>query len=117
MSTELYYALWITVIGMSLVFGAILLLWVVMAVLVRFTADRPSENEALSQNQPPVQLEEASLAAARKRRAAVAAVAVALAHQADSTLPHEFPLPPPAVVSAWQAVARSRTLSIRGSKR
>lgn len=48
---------------------------------------------------------------------AVAAVSVALAEQADHSRPHVFPLPPTALVSAWQAVMRTRMLSKRGSIR
>ena len=112
MDIDLYYALWITVIGMSLVFASILLLWAVMVLIMRLLpVAKPPEQVLQEVNSGP------SLEDNRKRRAALAAVAVALAQQADSTQPHEFPLPPPAMVSAWQAVARSRTLSIRGSRR
>ena len=40
MSDNLLIALQITLIGMSLVFGVIILLWIVMALLVRLTAQR-----------------------------------------------------------------------------
>ncbi len=100
-------ALEITVIGMGLVFGAILLLWGVMAALVRVTAERaPATTEP----------DEKAMAREQRRRAAVAAVAVALA-QEEALEPRHFPLPPTALVSAWQAVRRADQLGQRGSPR
>jgi Na+-transporting methylmalonyl-CoA/oxaloacetate decarboxylase gamma subunit len=103
MSGNILLALQITVVGMGLVFGAILLLWLLMALLVRFTSAR-----ARVVGQPEVD--------DRKRRAAVAAVTIALARQA-STGPRPFPLPPTAIVSAWQAVTRANHLNRRGRVR
>ena len=105
MAENLSNALLITVIGMGLVFGAIFLLWGVMAILVRL-ASAPAET-------PHQTNEEAE----RRRRAAVAAVALALARQSHAIEPSEFPLPPTALVSAWQAVMRTRMLSKRGRTR
>ena len=51
-----------------------------------------------------------------KKKAAIAAVVVALAREAETEL-HEFPLPPTAIVSAWQAVNRSDILKKRGRVR
>lgn len=102
MIPELSIALQITVIGMGLVFGAILLLWLVMSLLMRLTAERPSEiKRALA--------EELAL----KQKAAAVAVSLALA-QEKLDQPHEFPLPPTALVSAWQSVMRSRMLNKKG---
>lgn len=106
MSAQLYQALIITAIGMGLVFGAILLLWLVMAVLVRLFRDQPSLKAADVETQLKV----------NRQRAAAVAVAMALAQEA-STEPHEFPLPPTAIVSAWQAVRRSMNLNKRGNLR
>jgi Na+-transporting methylmalonyl-CoA/oxaloacetate decarboxylase gamma subunit len=103
MATPISLVLQITLIGMGLVFLAIILLWFIMMLMVRLTAT-PKKEEIISQ--------EADL----KRRAAIAAVSVALAHQAN-TVPREFPLPPTALVSAWQAVMRSRMLNKRGPVR
>ncbi len=99
-------SLQITVIGMSLVFGAIVLLWIMMAVLVRLTPDR-EEATTTKDNNP---IEPATSDRVRKQRAAIAAVAVAIVHEAAPRL-HEFPLPATTIVSAWQAVQRSRQLS------
>ena len=101
---QLSISLIITLVGMGLVFGAILLLWGLMAFLVRFAKDpqevvQPNESEEVL-----------------KHRAAIAAVSVAL-EQASGSVPHEFPLPPTALVSAWQAVMRSRIFNKRGPVR
>jgi hypothetical protein len=104
METNLLVALQITAAGMGLVFGAIILLWIVMAVLVKLTSKETSPAGLRMSDDN------------RKRKAAAAAVAVALAAQSDLE-PHEFPLPPTAVVSAWQGVMRSNILNKRGRVR
>jgi Na+-transporting methylmalonyl-CoA/oxaloacetate decarboxylase gamma subunit len=108
MSENLLIALQITLIGMSLVFGVIIVLWIAMSLLVRITAERaqPIEEAAPA---------EADLATV-KRRAAIAAVSVALAHDLTPQL-HEFPEPPTTIVTAWQAVQRSRYLTQRALQR
>jgi Na+-transporting methylmalonyl-CoA/oxaloacetate decarboxylase gamma subunit len=98
-------ALLITIIGMSLVFAMILLLWGLMAILVRLTA--PSQGETKKEQAREMEL---------MQLAAAAAVAAALANQPIET-PHEFPLPPTAVVSPWQAVMRTKMLNKRGSQK
>ncbi|HML22935.1 MAG TPA: OadG family protein [Aggregatilinea sp.] len=108
MGENLVDALEITVIGMTLVFGAIFLLWGVMSLLVRLTADGPEAEEEAPE------AEAVDAGTDRKRRAAAAAVAVALAREHDHTLPHAFPIPPTPIVSAWQAVMRGRQLKQRG---
>lgn len=105
MAENLITALEITVLGIGLVFGAIMLLWAVMSVLMRLT-ERQGQIEQQARD------EEVDL----KRRAAVAAVAVALAHAQDQMQPHAFPLPPTAIVTAWQAVQRGRLLSQKGPR-
>ena len=108
MTETLSLALQLTLIGMSLVFGAIVLLWLVMLLLVQLTAEREPGADA------PI------LAAGDERelqqRAAAAAVAIALAQAGDATS-RPFPLPPTAFVSAWQAVTRSNKLRQRGPLR
>lgn len=115
MSTNIILALEITAIGMGLVFAAILLLWGVMAALVRLAVD-PAEGPEEAEAEPPAPAE-AAPAVDRKRMAAAIAVAYALAQQSNAKEPHEFPLPPTALVSAWQAVMRTRILNKRGSTR
>ncbi len=100
MLANLYSSLIITVVGMGLVFGSILLLWGVMALLVRLTVESPA-------------LEEQSDASNElKQHAAAVAVAVALEQTVSST-PREFPLPPTPLVTAWQAVKRSQMINRR----
>ena len=110
MTTTLTLALQITLVGMGLVFAAILLLWLLMSALVRLTAAR--------RKVPPGPTEPGSAAQADERAAraaAAAAVATALAAQGPSQ--PRFPLPPTALVSAWQAVRRSAQLNRRGPVR
>lgn len=102
MTPEISIALQITLIGMGLVFGAILLLWLVMSLLMRFTAKCPNDTQSTLARE--VELRE---------RAAAVAVSLALAQQAMDE-PHEFPLPPTATVSAWQSVMRTRMLNKKG---
>lgn len=103
MTENLVLALQITVLGMGLVFGAIVLLWAAMALLMRVTVQRAVD-------------EKITAARERKQRAALAGVAVALAQQA-STDPQPFPLPTTAFVSAWQAVTRANLLNRRNPSR
>jgi Na+-transporting methylmalonyl-CoA/oxaloacetate decarboxylase gamma subunit len=109
MSENLIIALQITLIGMALVFGVIIVLWIAMAVLVRVTAPRAAPIEKAA---PAVEVDQTML----KRKAAIAAVAVALSHELTPQL-HEFPEPPTSIVSAWQAVQRSRYLTQRALQR
>ena len=106
MEHNLSVALQITVIGMSLVFLAIILLWGLMALLVRVGKFRSDVLGALNREEME-----------RKSRAAAAAVALGLAMEAESFEPQEFPLPPTALVSAWQAVMRTSMLGKRGSRK
>jgi Na+-transporting methylmalonyl-CoA/oxaloacetate decarboxylase gamma subunit len=110
MADTLTTALLITLMGMGLVFGSILLFWALMSALVRVTADRsPARGEARPE-------EPAIAERALKERAALAAVAVALAREAEAG-PQPFPLPPTALVSTWQAVLRAKQLGQRGAVR
>ncbi len=100
-------ALQITLIGMGLVFAAIVLLWIVMALLVRFTQSRETYSDV-----SPIEIiaDEQEIL---HKRAAAAAVAAALDRRADSMTPHPYPIPPTPIVSAWQAVLRTRMLTKR----
>lgn len=109
MSENLLIALQITLIGMSLVFGVIVVLWLMMSLLVRLTTQR---EKPLKEAAAPSLADPSNL----KRRAAIAAVSVALAHELTPQL-HEFPEPPTSMVSAWQAIQRSRYLTQRSLQR
>jgi sodium pump decarboxylase gamma subunit len=102
MENTLTLSLYITLLGMGLVFGAIILLWGLMSLLTRFLGEREIN--------PKVRDE----AHERKARAAAAAVAVALAEQAQSRVSH-FPMPNTALVSAWQLGMRTRQMHQKGS--
>lgn len=102
---NLTVALLITLIGMGLVFGVIVLFWLSMSVLVRTTAAR-KEPAAAEQEEPAI--EERAL----RQRAAIVAVSAALAMQSQSTL-RPYPLPATVLVNTWQAVMRARALSGR----
>lgn len=104
-------SLLITVVGMGLVFGAIILFWLVMSALVRVTGDRiPASVEGEEDAQAEAMGQEL------RRKAALAAVAVALASEIQEQ-PKPFPLPPTALVSTWQAVMRSKLIGQRGTMR
>jgi len=102
---NLLIALQITVIGMGLVFAAIVLIWWMMALLTKFTAEKEARaSEAAS----PAQEND------EKARAAAIGVAIAMAeHQLSQA--HPLPDPPTAIVSAWQLSMRSRQLSQKGT--
>lgn len=102
MSNELTLSLLITLIGMGLVFGAIILLWGMMALITRLLAERETITDV------PDEAHE------QRARVAAAAVAVALAEQAQSRIGY-FPMPNTALVSAWQLGMRTRQMYQKGS--
>ena len=110
-------ALWITLIGMGLVFVAILLLWGLMALLVQLTAqsDRPEKPaESLAESPASVETIHADeTGQMRKRRAAAAAVTIALGLQKQRARPLGVEKSTAGQVSAWQAVQRAGDLSQR----
>jgi hypothetical protein len=100
-------------VGMGLVFGAILLFWLFMSVLVRFADRRDETAEELEAEPPKAATGDDE---ALRSRAALAAVSVALALASEEG-PRPFPLPPTALVSTWQAVMRAKQLGQRGQVR
>jgi len=102
---NLILALEITVVGMGLVFAALILIWWMMALLTRLTAEKEAPAG-----------ETASAAPETDERAQAAALAVAIA-MAEHQLSQAHPLkdPPTAIVSAWQLGMRSRQLSQKGT--
>jgi hypothetical protein len=104
-------ALWITLIGMGLVFVAILFLWGLMALLVWLTQERePARSEPKPAAQPAAQDEvpDPIVLLERKRRAAAAAYVAALSIRKVKGAAAR-----PALVSAWQAVQRASLISQR----
>lgn len=112
--TDLLPSLQITALGMSLVFGAILLLWLMMVVLTAVTADKESPADEMPASNSP---ETASAAQAdSKLQVALLAVAMALAEQSNSAA-HPLNEPPTAIVSAWQLGMRTSQMSEKGNFR
>jgi Na+-transporting methylmalonyl-CoA/oxaloacetate decarboxylase gamma subunit len=112
MLENLILVLQITLVGMGLVFGAILLLWGVMALLVRLAPERTIRQEEPSLSSQEDLPEKTALQA----QTAAIAVSIALA-QTSASEPQEFPLPPTALVSPWQGVMRTKMLNKRGPVR
>ena len=135
MAQNLLLALQITAIGMGLVFGSIILFWLLMAAMVRVTnaglvrrqnrkaetagmgarsADFRSGHEGRSGAVAPLTgtgdrpRHEGEL----RRRAAAAAVAVALARRGGAAGVAARPASPAAQASAWQVVQRAKSLRI-----
>jgi len=104
MSTLLILSLYITAIGMGLVFGAIILLWGLMSLLTQFLDEKEATHEVRDE------------AREQKAWAAATAVAVALAEQAQSRIGY-FPMPNTALVSAWQLGMRSRQMYQKGNRK
>ncbi len=107
-------ALVLTVVGMGLVLASLVVFWALMLVLVRFTSpDRPG---SAATDQLGSIAEQGDVGDQSKLEAAVAAVVVALAQQSVEK-PRTFPVPPSALVSAWQSARRSEQLGQRGPGR
>jgi hypothetical protein len=107
MTTNLILALQITAIGMGLVFGAILILWLTMILLTALTKDIKSAS-ALTGVDP---VRETELLA----KAAAIGVAMAIAEQQLSSA-HPLKDPPTAIVSAWQLGMRTRQMTQKGER-
>ncbi len=101
-------ALWITLIGMGLVFLAILLLWGLMVLLVRLTSERKIVEAAPAAAD---EMADPGIERRRKYRAAAAAVTFAMAMRlADEP---EQGVQPTELVTAWQAIHRASQVSQR----
>lgn len=119
MTNDLLLSLQITALGMGLVFGAILLLWLMMALLTRLTAEKESapETDSTAQTGASDSPEPAPVSTGSfKAQAAALAVALALAEQEFSSA-HPLPEPPTAIVSAWQLGMRTSQRSEKGNFR
>lgn len=108
MNPTLVQALIITAIGMGLVFLAIIALWGLMALVVRVFATNGAEAGGGEAEEAPAAEaagDEAGSLHELRRRAAAAAVAVALARRKGVALP--VLRQPSNTLSAWQAVMRA----------
>jgi Na+-transporting methylmalonyl-CoA/oxaloacetate decarboxylase gamma subunit len=105
-------ALQITVLGMGLVFGAIILLWWMMNLLTALTAEKEpssSSDASMTGGSKIVSVKDDALRA----QAAAVAVAMALAEQGLSRA-HPLTEPPTTIVSAWQLGMRTRQMYQKG---
>lgn len=116
MIQSLSTSLFITVIGMGLVFASIVLFWWLMALLVRLTAIKDVQDSATDSKRSDIVADSDGARPSHRKLAALVAVATALASEAEQC-PSQFPLPPTALVSTWQAVNRSRLLGQREVRR
>ena len=112
MDDNLTAALLISLFGMGIVFGIIVLTWGIMAALTRIPPGKDelgASDEAEEEAEAAEVIEVEPLRAPGAERAAAAAVAVALAlgHRAHTPRPHHRE---EAAVSAWQSVMRGRQL-------
>jgi Na+-transporting methylmalonyl-CoA/oxaloacetate decarboxylase gamma subunit len=114
MSDAFIQSLQITALGMGLVFGAILLLWLMMVLLTTLTADKKTQFDETSAPDSP-QLDSATQTGFKSQAAAIA-VAIALAEQSQSTA-HPLTAPPTAIVSAWQLGMRTSQRAQKGNFR
>jgi Na+-transporting methylmalonyl-CoA/oxaloacetate decarboxylase gamma subunit len=105
---DISLALQITAIGMGLVFGAILILWLMMTLLTSITADKGPASFST----------EADSASSDDILAHAAAIGVAMAI-AEQQLSSAHPLadPPTAIISAWQLGMRTRQMTQKGGRR
>lgn len=111
--SPLVSSLWVTLIGMVLIFVSVLLLWGVMDVLMRLTARSAAAENERGSTEGTAEIAESAATSApspasdQKKRAAAAAVAVALSLRQPSSRV-ALPQNPS---SAWQAVNRSSQLN------
>lgn len=104
-------ALWITGLGMGLVFAALVLLAGLMSAMTRMFRDH---KPALTPDPFAKHPERASdYGRGEKERAAAIAVSVALAEQAQSTARPLTP-PQPTIIGAWQLGMRTRQMAQKG---
>ena len=107
MPNTLTLGLLITLIGMGIVFGTIVILWGLMAALTKVLADKYDASDSPT---PASAMENE-----HKTQAAALAVAVALAEQEFSTA-RPLPTPQTALVSAWQLGMRTRQMYQKGER-
>jgi Na+-transporting methylmalonyl-CoA/oxaloacetate decarboxylase gamma subunit len=108
--TDLTLGIQISAIGMGLVFGAILILWLMMILLTKRTADA-SPGGTASDSAGPDRVAETE----RLAQAAALGVAMAIAEQQVSSA-HPLGEPPTAIISAWQLGMRTRQMTEKGGR-
>ena len=101
--SNLAISLIITVVGMGLVFIAILLLWALMEIIVKMTAEKPAEGEQESVGASPAP-------GGLKQRVAAAAVAVALSMRRGVGRASSLTMGDSNIPSVWLAAGRMAAL-------
>ncbi len=115
--------LWITLIGMGLVFIGILALWGLMELIViltnRYALTHPEtgeeETEDIREAAPVVEAQPGAPASKQQAAAVAVAIALALEAEAGAEVP-VFAQPQNGQASAWQAVMRSAQLTQRSNQ-
>lgn len=107
MPNVLTLSLLITLLGMGIVFGTIVILWGLMAALTKVLADKTSASDSLRAA--------FTMEKEHKAQAAALAVAVALAEQEHSAA-RPLSIPQTALVSAWQLGMRTRQMYQKGER-
>jgi Na+-transporting methylmalonyl-CoA/oxaloacetate decarboxylase gamma subunit len=121
MSNDFVLALEITTLGMGLVFAALILLWLMMALLTSGTSEKESASPigTMSNSAELFDQTQGGLVSVmendEKARAATIAVAFALA-QEGAGLARPLSDPPTAIVSAWQLGMRTKQLYQKGER-
>jgi len=100
-------ALWITLIGMGMVFVAILLLWGLMEVIVWLTTEKKPAILPVVETEGNQLFVETGRGRSQKQQAAAAAVAAALALHKQTREEVSTPPLPTTTLSAWQAAHRA----------
>lgn len=109
--------LWITLIGMVMVFVAILLLWGLMEAIVWLTAEKKPASLPVAEIERYQPLVETGRGRSHKQRAAAVAVAAALALHKQTREDVSTPPLPITTLSAWQAAHRAGAIGQRFSSK
>jgi len=110
MSDNLSAALLISLLGMGIVFGIIILTWGIMAALTRIPPGKDELAEAQESEAEEAGAVAATLPDPARAAAAAVAVALALGQQARPVRARPRAEPATTAISAWQSVMRGRQL-------
>lgn len=112
MNTPIQNSLLITAIGMGLVFISILLLWGMMELVVRMTANKRSPLEQPDKAKENTNLAQTADNSEQMNRAKAAAAAVSYALAIEKTARNQQTVQAPREnISTWQAVMRAGNLN------
>jgi len=112
MNTPIQNSLLITAIGMGLVFLSILLLWGMMELVVRMTANKRSPLEQPDKAKENTNLAQTADNSEQMNRAKAAAAAVSYALAIEKTARNQQTVQAPREnISTWQAVMRAGNLN------